>query len=234
MLRITDRLWELVLQEIKNEGLFNDITRRIIIKEMENLKIRFEFWKIRDTDSWNFTSLMGDDKLCVLRKFDLTKLFDSERAALIKSLWDGFAELYDLLGKRETDPQIFRLKAKAWYELFLKKTIIDPETNIILVQGLYRSSDLTPYIHVLVSHVWEFMSKHQRWGLNSFSCSAVEKKNHDHISYFFRKTLKNGGKFQNKNSAISEILKHENWLFFYTQNNIPLSYPKPQHIHMSQ
>jgi hypothetical protein len=39
MLRITDRLWELVLQEIKNEGLFNDITRNIIIKEMENLKI---------------------------------------------------------------------------------------------------------------------------------------------------------------------------------------------------
>ena len=26
MLRITDRLWELILQEIKNEGLFNDIT----------------------------------------------------------------------------------------------------------------------------------------------------------------------------------------------------------------
>jgi len=234
MLRITDRLWELVLQEIKNEGLFNDITRNIIIKEMENLKIRFEFWKIRDTNNWNYTSLMGDDKLRVLQNFNLTKLFDLERAALIKSLWDGFAELYDLLGKKETDPQLFRLKAKAWYELFLKKTVVDPETNIILVQGLYRSSDLTPYIHVLVSHVWEFMSKHQRWGLNSFSCSAVEKKNHDHVSYFFRKTLKNGGKFQNKTSAISEILKHENRLFFYTQNNIPLSYPKPQHIHMSQ
>jgi hypothetical protein len=39
MLRITDRLWELVLQEIKNEGLFNNITRNIIIKEMKNLKI---------------------------------------------------------------------------------------------------------------------------------------------------------------------------------------------------
>src|SRR5581483_52053 len=168
MLRITDRLWELVLQEIKNEGLFNDITRNIIIKEMENLKIRFEFWKICDTNNWNYTSLMGDDKLRVLRSFNLTKLFDLERAALIKSLWDGFAELYDLLGKKETDPQLFRLKAKAWYELFLKKTVVDPETNIILVQGLYRSSDLTPYIHVLVSHVWEFMSKHQRWGLNSF------------------------------------------------------------------
>src|SRR5437764_13433157 len=43
MLRITDRLWELVLQEIKNEGLFNDITRNIIINEMKNLKINFEF-----------------------------------------------------------------------------------------------------------------------------------------------------------------------------------------------
>ncbi|GBC10132.1 hypothetical protein RclHR1_09370002 [Rhizophagus clarus] len=43
MLRITDHLWELVLQEIKNKGLFNDITQNIIIKEIKNLKIRFEF-----------------------------------------------------------------------------------------------------------------------------------------------------------------------------------------------
>ena len=196
MLRITDRLWELVLQEIKNEGLFNDITRNIIIKEMGNLKIRFEFWKIRDTDNWSYTSLMGNDKLCVLQNFDLTKLFDPERAALIKSLWDGFAELYNLLGEKTTDPHYFRLKAKEWYELFLKKTILDPETNIILEQGLYRSSDLTPYIHVLVSHIWEFMSRHQRWGLNSFSCSAVEKKNHDHVCYFFRKLSKMAENFK--------------------------------------
>ena len=141
------------LQEIKNEGLFNDITRNIIIKEMEKLKIRFEFWKIRDTDNWSYTSLMGDDKLRVLRNFNLTKLFNPERAALIKSLWDGFAELYDLLGERKTDPQYFHLKAKSWHELFLKRTVVDSKTNTILEQGLYRSSDVTPYIHVLVLHV---------------------------------------------------------------------------------
>uniref|UniRef100_U9U4D8 Uncharacterized protein n=1 Tax=Rhizophagus irregularis (strain DAOM 181602 / DAOM 197198 / MUCL 43194) TaxID=747089 RepID=U9U4D8_RHIID len=162
-----------------------------ITDQMETLKIRFEFWKIRDTDNWCYTSLMGNDKLCVLRKFNLAKLFDPERAALIRSLWNGFAELYDLLGERETNPHYFRLKAKEWYELFLKKTVVNPETNIILVQGLYRSSDLTPYIHIL-----------------------------------------NGGKFQNKTSAIREIMEHENRLFFYTQNNIPLSYPKPQYIHI--
>ena len=129
---------------------------------MEKLKIWFEFWKILDTDNWNYTSLMEDDKLYVLRNFNLTKLFDPECAALIKSLWDGFAELYDLLGERKTDPQYFRLKAKVWYELFLKKTVLDSKTNIILEQGLYRSSDVTSYIHILVSHVWEFMLIHQR------------------------------------------------------------------------
>jgi hypothetical protein len=56
---------------------------------------------------------MGDDKLRVLQNFNLTKLFDPERATLIKSLWDGFAELYNLLGEKKTDPQFFRLKVKA-------------------------------------------------------------------------------------------------------------------------
>ncbi|GES98239.1 hypothetical protein GLOIN_2v1469570 [Rhizophagus clarus] len=110
---------------------------------MENLKIRFEFWKIHGTDNWNYTSLMDVDKLCVLQNFNLTKLFDPEHAVLIKSLWDGIAELYDLLGEKKTDSQYFHLKAKAWYELFLKKTVVDPKTNTILEQGLYCPSDVT-------------------------------------------------------------------------------------------
>jgi hypothetical protein len=34
-LRITDRLWELMLAEIKERGLFNDLTREVIMKEMQ-------------------------------------------------------------------------------------------------------------------------------------------------------------------------------------------------------
>ena len=108
---------------------------------------------------------MGDNKLCVLQNFNLIKLFDPECAALIRSLWNGFAKLYDLLGEKKTDPQYFHLKVKEWYKLFLKKTVVDSKTNTILEQKLYRSSDVTPYIHVLVSHVWEFILIHQRWGI---------------------------------------------------------------------
>ncbi|RHZ71616.1 hypothetical protein Glove_256g128 [Diversispora epigaea] len=43
LLRITDRLWELVLSEIKELGLFNNITRKIILDEMKRLKISFQF-----------------------------------------------------------------------------------------------------------------------------------------------------------------------------------------------
>ena len=80
------------------------------------------------------------------------------------------------MGSSTTDPRHFKAKAEEWRELFLKPTELDPVTNEVIEEGLYRPADLTPYIHVLVSHVWEFMNKHREWGLDAFSCSGVEKK----------------------------------------------------------
>jgi len=60
-------------------------------------------------------------------------------------------------------------------------------------EGLYQPSDITPYIHVLVYHVPEFVKIHKEFGLSSFTCSAVEKKNHQQSTFFFRQTLKDGG-----------------------------------------
>ncbi|CAG8479138.1 12979_t:CDS:2 [Gigaspora margarita] len=55
-LRITDRLWTLVLAEIEEKGLFNDITRQVIINEMKRLKISFDFWE-EESHIWKHTSL---------------------------------------------------------------------------------------------------------------------------------------------------------------------------------
>jgi hypothetical protein len=54
-------------------------------------------------------------------------------------------------------------------------------------KGLYKPNDITPYIHVLVYHISEFMAIHQKWGLKSFSCSAVEKKIMSKFFIFFEK-----------------------------------------------
>ena len=86
MLRITDRLWNLLIAELIEQDLFNDIARKIIIDEMKKIKVNFQFWQDRGSKTWNYTSLVGDDKLKVLQFFDLTKVLSRRRAAIIRDL----------------------------------------------------------------------------------------------------------------------------------------------------
>ena len=76
--------------------------------------------------------------------------------------------------------------------MFLTPSQGNPNNPKTFTRGLYLPSQVTPYIHALVYHGWEFLEKHKRWGLKAFSCSAVEKKNHNQVLTFFCKTLKNG------------------------------------------
>ncbi|RHZ67820.1 hypothetical protein Glove_299g4 [Diversispora epigaea] len=163
-LRITDRLWGLVIAEIKEKNLFNDLTRK-------------------------HTSLVGDDKETVTRFFNLQLLFRPSRANLIRKLWDGFYKLYCDIKNKTTDPVQLKKQALDWLSLFLTPSqgnSGDPN----FLQGLYLPSQITPYIHVLVFHGWEFLKKHQRWGLKTFSYSAVEKKTITKYQHFFAKLLK--------------------------------------------
>ena len=72
------------------------------------------------------------------------------------------------------------------------------------------------------------MAIHWTFGLRSFSCSAVEGKNHNHVLLFFRYILKDDGKGIDQKSAIWNILEFENrTLYFFThllQNT--LNHPK--------
>lgn len=219
-LRITDRLWILALAEIKEKDLFNDTTRQVIIKEMKRLKIVFNFWEEEESRIWKHTSLSGDDKKKVLNEFNLNLLFRSSRARILRQLWDEFYNLYKAMLNPLTDPQQFKQQAYDWLMLFLKPSQGDPLNNKTFIQGLYMPSQVTPYIHALVYHGWELLKKHSKWGLGSFSCNAVEKKNHIQVSAFFRKTLKNGGHLSKRKSAIQEIIEYENRMLFYTYSDL--------------
>lgn len=61
-------------------------------------------------------------------------------------------------------------------------------------------------------------------GIKSISCSSIEKKNYNHVSYFFRKIIKDDEKKKFQLLAIIEILQHENRTLFYNHNNTPLNY----------
>ena len=43
MLRITDCLWNLVLCELREDDLFDDLIRIVIINEMNWIKVKFQF-----------------------------------------------------------------------------------------------------------------------------------------------------------------------------------------------
>ena len=73
----------------------------------------------------------------------------------------------------------------------------------------------------------------KKWGLKAFSCAAMEKKNHQHVSYFFRKTLKDGGICKNGMLSIKELLYYENRALYFTYNNTNTSYfPNSQKIYI--
>ncbi|PKY33341.1 hypothetical protein RhiirB3_494633, partial [Rhizophagus irregularis] len=162
LLRIWDRLWYLVLSELKEFNQFDDICRDEIVKEMDRIGVNFQFWQEK-SNTWNHTSLMGDDKKKVLKNFNFKRILPPSRAKAIQELWDRFHQVYLNLKLKDYDAQQFRFEAEDWLELF---------------KVLYMPSDITPYMHVLVCHMSEFMEKHKQFGIKAFSCAAVEKKNH--------------------------------------------------------
>ncbi|GES86600.1 hypothetical protein GLOIN_2v1784240 [Rhizophagus clarus] len=129
--------------------------------KMGRIGVNFQFWQEKGVNTWNYTSLMGDDKKKVLKNFNFMRILPSSRAKAIRQLWDRFYQVYLNLQLKNYDPQQFQFKAEDWLELF---------------KGLYMPSDVTPYMHVLVYHISKFMEKHKQFGVKAFSCAPVEKK----------------------------------------------------------
>jgi hypothetical protein len=220
-LRITDRLWELMVSDLCRETTNEEVWKEKILLEMQRLKISFQFWNEKNTKKLQYTSLMGPDKLKILKEFNLSSVFQSiTRATQVRALWDQFNELYLLIQDKQTTGEFFRYKAQAWLNAFLAPSIGQPNKNNF-IRGMYRIQDVTPYIHVLVNHVAEFMEIHQEFGLAAFSCSPVEKKNHIQICLYFQNTLKDGVNNNSRKSAILEMLEHENRQLYFALNDIP-------------
>ncbi|PKY35367.1 hypothetical protein RhiirB3_456076, partial [Rhizophagus irregularis] len=90
-LRITDRLWELMLSDLQRETRDEEIWKIKILSEMQRLKISFYFWREKTNNNLSYTLLMGPDKLKILKEFDLSAVFQSKtRAEQIRALWNQF------------------------------------------------------------------------------------------------------------------------------------------------
>ncbi|PKY36301.1 hypothetical protein RhiirB3_458592 [Rhizophagus irregularis] len=90
------------------ECFFNDLLKKKefeqqikgqIEQTMKTIKVHFEFFKSRLGGKWDWTSLMGPDKIKVLQHFPITQFILGKRGEDIEKLWRDFYELYVILRK---------------------------------------------------------------------------------------------------------------------------------------
>ncbi len=87
-------------------------------------------------------------------------------------------------------------------------------------QGLFTSSDITPYLHTFFNHVPQLLLMHGH--LANFSCTAVEKKNHVLQTCFFSCTFLNGGvaSYKVNQSAVQQTLRRELRMLHYAHSEL--------------
>jgi len=167
----------------------NDFERNFkerIEKKMNEIKIHFEFYRNNSArGNWNWTSLMGPDKIKLLQYFPISEFISGTRGVDIENLWREFYQLYKILRKSShTDEEILKFEkdAKNWVKTFCRPTI-GQMNSATAIPGLYRKEDVTPYMHMLTMHVPYFMRqlKEKRLSFRLFSTSSIEKKNHNQV-----------------------------------------------------
>ncbi|PKC56902.1 hypothetical protein RhiirA1_541880 [Rhizophagus irregularis] len=139
MLRIFDHLWSL---ELKDVDQFDNVCRNEIVKEMNRIGVRFQFWKENGSNTWNYTSLMGNDKLKVLKDFNLVNVLIDSQYANRGILWTSSFDMD--LEKLQVGKKHFELRYKScWKEIPWTSTTsskllldVDFDMDLILVQTL--------------------------------------------------------------------------------------------------
>ncbi|CAG8771782.1 11478_t:CDS:2 [Gigaspora margarita] len=191
--KMNDHLWELMLSDLGQEQVEETIWQTKILDQIKQFKVLFQFWKEKNNNNLLCTSLMGPDKLKILQNFNFTTIFQFTTPTIqVKNLWNQFYELYNLMQNKKTMRRVFREKAQNWLASFLAPSQGEPNKSNF-IRGMYHIQDVTPYIHILVNHVPEFLDIYNDFGLVAFSCSTVEKKNYLQVCHYFQNILKDEG-----------------------------------------
>jgi len=218
LLRITDKLLELLIADLQRSGTFEQLPAAF-----SQLGIQFSFYVSKEgVLSW--TSLTGVHKKRMLAQLPVASFFpdDPERGSRVEQLWRNFFALYEIYsssdysyqGVRYT-PDVFSQKARQWLQEFTAPSTGDPDEPSYR-PGMYADAAVTPYMHAVIAHVPVMMAflEQYNFSLQLFSCHSLEKKNHSQTSDVFRCTLKGGC----KSSVYRSLLERELVLFFCYHN----------------
>ncbi|CAB4025926.1 Hypothetical predicted protein [Paramuricea clavata] len=187
MLRVTDKLIDNLVKEALQRDFKQNLNKAPrdrrsyhldnLIQAISSCGVSFSVWEKRNADgkgsgTFDFTSLMGNDKKILLEKLPqkLEGVISPATSATVIKIWENFNDIYQNFILKEdiseSEVNLYFTKATAWVTLFLS---LGGQ-----LEG-YGKQCITPYIHAMVYHVPQFMKLHK--GIRNFSGQGVEKLN---------------------------------------------------------
>ena len=157
---------------------------------MADIGVKFEILKLK-TGEITFKTINATSMKIVLKELNLAEILTPVRAGQVRELWTNFIALYDEIRYNAGTTVGLEERAQSWLKSFTAKQSGEVgETGRI--RGMYPQDEVTPYIHVFVDHCPKLRMTHGP--LDPFACDGLEKKGHLCQGFFWRKTLKGGGK----------------------------------------
>ena len=184
-LRITDVLINLLILELRRLDSIEKVSSHskdsTLLEKYEKYlneqcKVSFHFYTDHTSKALKHRDLTGPEKYKVFSKIQIPELFPSlPQAKKVQDIWSGFSAINEYL-KSSEDFDSERIKSfsrdvKNWLNLFL---------------SVYRAKHVTPYIHLLVHHIPEFLILHR--SLAPFSQQGLEKLNDIITKDYFKST----------------------------------------------
>lgn len=212
LLRIGDVLLRKFMRRVSTadkEDAFKDLLKT-------KLNMSFEVYasleQIADqpTIATRFTQFNGRQYRKLFKCFDPTWIFDDDKGRKVKQLWKEFWALYNGCWRGETllkntCHETLQKRFDNWLQLFLHRGTINMLNEEVSEGAMYSEKDITPYIHVFVSHTIQLWKRHGN--LTLYSCQALEARNAEHQRSWFRQTMRGGG--STRTSPLMAILLAE-------------------------
>ena len=130
----------------------------------------------KDSKVLKWRDLTGPEKCRLFKGIDIPSLFPRiPHATTVQRIWTEFQEIYGILQSNtpldKDGVKGFQSCVRNWFTLFL---------------SVYQTKHVTPYMHLLVSHIPQFLDLYGT--LAPFSQQGLEKLNDDLTKDHFRST----------------------------------------------
>ena len=176
-----DVLINLLIRELRRlDALKKDKSNLNIDKYItylnEQCKISFHMYSDKVSKELKWRDLTGPETIKLFEKIDLKQLFsDMPNVTAVQNIWKQFYNIYKVI--QSNKPATTKV-------LEGLRTCV--EKWILQFTSIYQTKNVTPYIHVLVAHVPEFLEIYGT--IVAFSQQGLEKLNDEITQDYFRST----------------------------------------------